>query len=99
MFFAHLTSKLIYLKYFEIFKIAAILGFGRVFKPEVVTEVESGYSSTEFHPFVLRHPIHNTGEPYVHKYNFAHWSKLPIYRSICFVCIYMHMYVSYFHFI
>ena len=30
MFFAYLMSKLIYLKYFEIFKIAGILGFGRV---------------------------------------------------------------------
>ena len=28
MLFAYLMSKLIYLKYFEIFKIAAILGFG-----------------------------------------------------------------------
>ena len=34
-------SKWIYLKYSEIFKIAAILGFGRVSKPEIVTEVES----------------------------------------------------------
>ena len=34
-------SKWIYLKYFEIFKMVAIWGFGRVLKPEVVMEVES----------------------------------------------------------
>ena len=37
MFFPYLMSKWIYLKYFEIFKMAAIWGFGLVFKPEVVT--------------------------------------------------------------
>ena len=54
MFFAYLMSKLIYLKYFEIFKIATILGFGRVFKPEVVTEVESNIKIGHAIPYILR---------------------------------------------
>ena len=33
--------KLTYLKYFEIFEMAAILRSGRTFTPEVVPEVES----------------------------------------------------------
>ena len=53
MFFAYLVSKLIYLKYFEIFKIAAILGFGRVFKPEVVTKVESNRKIGHAIPYML----------------------------------------------
>ena len=48
MLFAYLMSKWIYLKYSEIFKIAAILGFGCVFKPEVVTEVESNIKICSF---------------------------------------------------
>ena len=54
MFFAYLMSKLIHLKYFEIFKIAAIFGFGRVFKPEVVTEVESNIKIGHAIPYILR---------------------------------------------
>ena len=38
--FLYLMSKLTYLKYFEIFKMAAILKFRRTFKPEVAPEVE-----------------------------------------------------------
>ena len=38
--FLYLMSKLTYLKYFEIFKMAAILRFRRTFKPEVAPEVE-----------------------------------------------------------
>ena len=53
MFFAYLTSKLIYLKYFEIFKIAAIWGFGRGFKPEFVTEVESNIKISHAIPYIL----------------------------------------------
>ena len=44
-------SKWIYLKYFEI---DAILGFGRVFKPEVVTEVESYTKIGHVIPYILR---------------------------------------------
>ena len=39
----YLMSKWTYFKYFEMFKMAAFVGFGRVFKPEVVPEVESKY--------------------------------------------------------
>ena len=41
MLFAYLMSKWIYPKYSKIFKIAAIFGLGRVFKPEVVTDTTS----------------------------------------------------------
>ena len=54
MFFAYRMSKWIYLKYFEIFKIAAIVGFGRVFKPEVVTEVASYTKIGHVIPYILR---------------------------------------------
>ena len=54
MFFAYLMSKWIYLKYSEIFKIAAILGFERVFKPDVVTEVESYTKIGHVIPYILR---------------------------------------------
>ena len=54
MFFAYLMSKLIYVKYFEIFKIVAILGFGCVFIPEVVTEVESNIKIGHAIPYILR---------------------------------------------
>ena len=54
MFFAYLMSKLIYLKYFEIFKIAATLGFESVFKPEVVTDVESNIKIGHAIPYILR---------------------------------------------
>ena len=54
MFFAYLMSTLIYLKYFEIFKIVAIVGFGRVFKPVVVTEVESNIKIGHAIPYIVR---------------------------------------------
>ena len=41
MLFLYLMSNRTYFEYFKMFKMAAILGFGRVFKPEVVREVES----------------------------------------------------------
>ena len=41
MFFSYLASKWTYVKYFEIFKMAAILRFGRVLKPEALPEVAS----------------------------------------------------------
>ena len=54
MFFPYLMSKWTYLKYFEIFKMAAILRFRCVFEPEVVPEFELytkiGYSI----PYILR---------------------------------------------
>ena len=53
MFFPYLMSKLIYLKYFEIFKMAAIWGFGRVFNPEVGTEVESNIKIGHAIPYML----------------------------------------------
>ena len=53
MFFAYLMSKWIYLKYSEIFKIATILGFGCVFKPEVVMEVESNIKIGHAIPYIL----------------------------------------------
>ena len=40
MFFPYLMSKWTYLKYFEIFKVAAILRFRCVIEPEVVSEFE-----------------------------------------------------------
>ena len=52
MFFPYLMSKWIYLIYFEIFKMAAIWGFGRVFKPEVVTEVESNIKIGQAIPYM-----------------------------------------------
>ena len=54
MFFPYLMSKLIYLKYFEIFKIAAILGFGRVCKPEAVPDVEFNNKIGHAVPYILR---------------------------------------------
>ena len=40
MFFPYLMSKWTYLKYFEVFKMAAILRFRCVIEPEVVPEPE-----------------------------------------------------------
>ena len=40
MFFPYFMSKWTYLKYFEIFKMAAILSFRCVIEPEVVPEFE-----------------------------------------------------------
>ena len=54
MFFPYLMSKWTNLKYFEIFKMAAILGFGRVFKQEVVPEVESNNMTGHAIPYILR---------------------------------------------
>ena len=39
MFFLYLMSNWTYFQYLEMFKMAAFLGFGHVFKPEVVSEV------------------------------------------------------------
>ena len=54
MFFPYLMSKWTYLKYFEIFKMVAILRFGRVFKPEVIPEVESNTKIGHAIPYLLR---------------------------------------------
>ena len=53
MFFPYLMSKWIYVKYFEIFKMAGIWGFGRIFKPEVVAEVESNIKIGHAIPYML----------------------------------------------
>ena len=42
------------LKYSEIFKIATILGFRCVFKPEVIMEVESNNNKGHAIPYILR---------------------------------------------
>ena len=52
MFFPYLMSKWIYLKYFEIFKMAAIW-VGCIFKPEIVTEVESNIKIGHAIPYML----------------------------------------------
>ena len=54
MFFLYLLSNRTYYKYFKMFKMAAILGFGRVFKPEVVPEVESNSKIGHAIPYILR---------------------------------------------
>ena len=54
MFFPYLMSKWTYLKYLEIFKMAAIFGFGRIFKPKVVPEVESNSKIGHAIPYILR---------------------------------------------
>ena len=54
MFFPYLMSKWTYLNYFEIFKMAAILRFGRVFKPEVVPEIEFNNKIGHAIPYILR---------------------------------------------
>ena len=51
MFFLYLLSNR---TYFKMFKMAAILGFGRVFKPEVVREVESNSKIGHAIPYILR---------------------------------------------
>ena len=53
MIFPYLMSKWTYPKYFEIFKMAAILNFGRVFKPEVVPKVESYIKVGHVIPYIL----------------------------------------------
>ena len=54
MFFPYLMSKWTYLKYFKVFKMAAILRFMCVIEPEVVSEFELytkiGYAIT----YILR---------------------------------------------
>ena len=54
MFFSYLLSKWTYLKYFKIFKMAAILGFERVFKPEAVPEVESHSKICHAIPYIFK---------------------------------------------
>ena len=54
MFFPYLMSKWTYHNYFEIFEITAILGFGRVFKPDVVPEIESNSLIGHAIPYILR---------------------------------------------
>ena len=54
MFFLYLVSNRTYFKYFEIFKMAAILGFERFFKPEVVREAESNSKIGHSIPYILR---------------------------------------------
>ena len=54
MFLLYLLSNRTYFKYFKMFKMAAILGFGRVFKPEVVREVESNSKIGHAIPYILR---------------------------------------------
>ena len=53
MFYPYLVSKWIYLKYFEIFQMAATWGFGCVSKLEVVTEVESNTKIGHAIPYML----------------------------------------------
>ena len=53
MIFSYLLSKLTYLKYFEIFKMAAILRSGRAFKPEVVPEMQSYIEIGHVNPYNL----------------------------------------------
>ena len=50
MFFPYLMSKWIYLKYFEM---ATIWGFGHIFKPEVVTEVQSNIKIGHAIPYMF----------------------------------------------
>ena len=52
--FRYLMSKWTYLKYFEIFKMAAILRSGRSFKPEVVPEIDSYTKIGHVIPYLLR---------------------------------------------
>ena len=54
MFFPYLMSEWTYLKYFEIFKMAAILSPRRTFKPEVVPEVKSYAKIGHTIPYILR---------------------------------------------
>ena len=54
MFFLYLMLNRTYFKYFEIFKMAAILRFERVFKPEFVREVESNSKIGHAIPYILR---------------------------------------------
>ena len=53
MFFPYLMPEWIYLKYFKFFKMAAIWGFGRVFKSEIVMEVESNIKIDYAIPYML----------------------------------------------
>ena len=51
--FLYLMSKLTYLKYFDIFKMAAILRFRRTFEPEVEPEVELHIKIGHAIPYLL----------------------------------------------
>ena len=52
--FPYLMWKWTYHKYLEMFKMATILGFERVFKPEVVPEFESNSKIGHAVPYILR---------------------------------------------
>ena len=54
MFFPYLMSKRPYLKYFEIFKMAAIFKFKCVIEPEVVLEFELYTKIGYAIPYILR---------------------------------------------
>ena len=54
MFFLYLMSKWTCVKYFENFKMATILRFGRIFKLGVVPEVESYTKIGYVIPYILR---------------------------------------------
>ena len=54
MFFLYLMSNRTFFKYFEMFKMAAILGFGRVFETNIVREVESNSKIGHAIPYILR---------------------------------------------
>ena len=54
MFFPYLMWKWTYLKYFEIFKKAAILRFSCVIEPEIVPEFESYTTIGYTIPYILR---------------------------------------------
>ena len=54
MFFLNLMSNRTFFKYFKMFKMAAILGFGRVFEPDIVREVESNSKIGHAIPYILR---------------------------------------------
>ena len=53
MFFPYLVSKWTYVKYLKNFKMAAILRFGRVLKPDVVPEVDSYTKIGHATPYIL----------------------------------------------
>ena len=53
MFFLYLMSNRTLFKYFKMFKMAAILGFGRVFEPDIVREVESNSKIGHAIPYIL----------------------------------------------
>ena len=54
MFFLYLMSNRTFFKYFKMFKMSAILGFGRVFEPDIEREVESNSKIGHAIPYILR---------------------------------------------